>query len=525
MKFPCYFFFNTYCVKGDMCPFMHGTNGVAPASKPSKLDIATTDAHPIENKSSHGNDTGIPKAEQLSIGSVPSAPNEVQSQLTSKGMIEDEAPVQALERSPTPQVLSEGESYLLKFSSAPSTTVGLLDGKTHLSPDHSSEDNINNNVEPEEWCESSPGLDVLVDDGSEPLGFNEDSEYVMDYDGDLGHLLRYEYDEQCGFKSHDYADTGNPFGLAIYDSYDHELVREYGHDYLERGAKSFMGRPREPLPSHSKRAIPRNVHRERPGALDLRDHLRKRSRNNGGGHVSRNPRRHHRSSDRSDARNRQLSRRSGGWVQGRLASEVVINRTEPDDELGSGSKGSRYDGISRHSQLRHGKFKYGERERREKERRRTQEKSSMRFSGFPNKFHGQGGGNRGSAQEFNVFQGPKTLAEIKEEKRRAQGGENGSLIAGPNSRNPRRGFSGDFQGPKPLSEILKNKYGNGSVNEQEYDVKNGENNNVENYNGDDADGEMMYRGDVNIGLSEADDEYMDDDDDDDFSKKLGGLYA
>jgi len=60
---------------------------------------------------------------------------------------------------------------------------------------------------------------------------------------------------------------------------------------------------------------------------------------------------------------------------------------------------------------------------------------------------------RRSTQESTTFTGPKTLTQIKEEKKKAE--DNGDCIwkVGNSSRTT----LSNFQGPKPLSEILKGK--------------------------------------------------------------------
>ena len=65
-----------------------------------------------------------------------------------------------------------------------------------------------------------------------------------------------------------------------------------------------------------------------------------------------------------------------------------------------------------------------------------------------------------------TFSGPKTLAQIKEEKRRAREADGNSF----ESHIPqyfRRSRPIDFQGPKPLNEILKDKKRSGSSNGDE----------------------------------------------------------
>ncbi|PKA53841.1 Zinc finger CCCH domain-containing protein 19 [Apostasia shenzhenica] len=446
---PCYFFFNAICNKGEQCSFLHG---YFPDQKIMKAVSEVSDSHLPENKISASSDTGPASVE------LPADPPAVNLHLFKQNFLEEvlkqSAPVNVLEER------SQSAEYMVPDHEEPTdnshNALDLVDQSGQLSPYQSSEELMKVHVEPEldERWESSPGFDVLVDDGSEQLAYDDDgAEYVPAHNGesDLLHsqLLDYGFEGRADYDHLRYHDEGYLYGPSHYDNYDH-IEDGYLDDFSHQG--SFPNEERifengfdQKMKVMGRISSDQNV---RDDGWDLRDHLRKHKRMN----VHRFP---------LNSRKRRVSHARGTSQEKpmrcgtifpnycRLASEVgksVVPSLQGDIE-------STIDDHHRQDQTGYtevSRFKRARLRERERRRRRWNSPSTScdRHQSTNMKFL------RSLEVHHDGFVGPKTLAEIKEEKRRDK---TGGKISRDFLQYQKRQETIDFEGPKPLEELLKGK--------------------------------------------------------------------
>ncbi|GMQ06928.1 hypothetical protein CsSME_00051339 [Camellia sinensis var. sinensis] len=398
---PCYFYFNGFCNKGDGCSFLHGPDDGIPAWKSSRTDTAVSDAPPLENKMSAGSDTGT-------------APIETRCNPS------EAAPTRAVEI----QIEPKEDVHL--------PALGNIKDQNEQVDDY---------IEQEDWLESSPGFDVLVDNRSENLGYEEDPEYLIAIDRDgrelNGHFLGYDYEDPVEYDPA-YPDAGILDEHERLDSSD-QFDNEQRFDYIRK----VPGRSREkmfyPVLPRKRKFLPVDMAIDGRRGMDLRDHLRKRRVINGR-QVTSFSRRNN--SSRQVDQSQERSRRHGTqWLHGRLITEENSN-----GHRSHGKNGTLLNSINPQSWFRQSRSNKVGQHYKEKRQPKQQFHSSEVSRNTVSK-------KKRSAEESDMFTGPKTLAQIKEEKRKATGNGDSSGKLGHSS----RAISEEFQGPKPLSEILKDK--------------------------------------------------------------------
>lgn len=456
LKAPCFFYFNGFCNKGDRCPFLHGPGeDGTPAWKPSKTASAVTGAPPLENKTSTVSDTGSSPIKTL--------PNP--ASLTGSSPIKtlhnpsEAASIRAAEfqSNPKPDVHLSAHTNIEYQSASPDMSASeceeapvvssdmLLNGtdlarsRSLVCNDQSSEeDAVDGLLEREDCLESSPGFDVLVDDDRlHNLGFEEDPEYLLSIDRDETGLnvpfSGYDYEDQVE-DDPTYHDALLYYEQERYDSSD-QFDRRERFDSI----REFHGRSRErmlePILPRKRKSFPANLGADDQRGGDLRNHLKKRRRVIEGRRVTHFSKRNNTSFlvERMWERPRKFG---APWLFGRLNSEVH------GDRVGSFSK---YGNLLRPSRPRQ---QYVEK----RQPRQNFLSSEVCRKPVSRK-------RRSTEEKSNVFSGPKTLDQIREEKRRAK--EKGNSSGRPG--NSSRSILEEFQGPKPLSEILKERKNLGSA--------------------------------------------------------------
>ncbi|KAK1306669.1 Zinc finger CCCH domain-containing protein 32 [Acorus calamus] len=377
MNVPCYFFFNAYCNKGNLCQFLHGPPTITVPPQKSLHSASGLQAdHPPDNKASTGSDTGSASVE------VPT--NFFEG--TSKASAAPTNDIVVSERSPSlqPSIPECDEASMGK----------LLENPPEYTDGGESPEQASDPGEREERWESSPGFDVLVDDGSDQLPYDEERDYPLD---GKHHLFPYEYKEMVGYE--DQMDK-MLYDHSMYGSYDH-VDDVYIPDHVH-GERMLSTEPRERRRFPSRREIVINDHDD---GLDLRDQLRKQRRNGQGPPCRR--------------RDGERSVRHGREIHRRLVSEVGMNvisslHSESDHSGFNGGVGRRrWSGRLQRSRSR---SRQRQRER-ERERRRQMRRSPRLTSEIANE--------RRPIQADAGFSGPKTLAQIKEEKRAAEAARDG----------------------------------------------------------------------------------------------------
>jgi hypothetical protein len=440
---PCYFYLNGFCNKGDRCSFMHGPDGNAPAGKSTKTASRSSDTPALENKTSAGSETGSAPAETHLNPSESASKVPVNLNFLPKEELQQAVPKILFLQSASPQIaVCEYDDAVIRSESL-IPAEGFIQGRSHICTDQSSDEQVEDHIEePEERWESSPGFDVLVDDKSENLCYEDDPEYLLDLDREHrelnSHFLVCDFEDSVEY-DHTYPDAELLCERDICDGFDH-LDDEHLFTNVKRVPGHSRGKMLGSILSGKRKLMPMELTVGDCHGMDLRDHLGKR-RVIDGCRITSSSRRHGSAHliDRSQKRP-QRRHGMGQRLHRRLASEVGKNTIESHRENGTFLNGANQHGLLRHSLQDRSKKNF-------RKRRLPKRHFSSEVSREPVERE------RRSTQESTTFTGPKTLTQIKEEKKKAE--DNGDCIwkVGNSSRTT----LSNFQGPKPLSEILKGK--------------------------------------------------------------------
>lgn len=418
---------------------MHGSDGTAPSGKSVKPASASTDAPLLESKTFGGSEIGSALTETYLNPSeivtkmatdLDYLPKEEFQQLVAKN---------GFQRSVSPQIVVCEHDKAAIIRSETVLPEGFFQGRTLLCTDQILEEQVEEHIEPEERWESSPGFDVLVGDKLDNL--EDDPEYLLEMDREHRELNSHFYDfEDSVVYDPAYPDVEHISERDIYDGFDH-----LDAEHLFTTVKRFPGHSRDKMLgsmlSRKRKLVPMELTVGDSNGMDLREHLRRR-RVIDGRPIAGLSRRHHSSHliGRSEERRRRCG--MGHQLHGRLASEVGKNTIESHVE----NETFLLNGTRQHNFLRR-----SQQDRSNKQHFRKKRLAKRQFSSEVSKKSISRG--RRSIQEPTTFTGPKTLAQIKQEKKKAE--ENRDLIwkDGHSSRTT----VADFQGPKHLSEILDEK--------------------------------------------------------------------
>ncbi|XP_059637997.1 zinc finger CCCH domain-containing protein 34-like [Cornus florida] len=444
---PCYFFFNGFCNKGDRCSFLHGPDDGTSALKSLKTGSAVTNALPLENKTLAGSDTGSAPIE-THPNSCETAPKRVaEIQIKPTEDLHESAAEFVTDRSASPHVsASEYEEAAAVSSDSLLPAEGFVKDKSPIFMDQSSEEQMDDLIEREEWLESSPGFDVLVNNKSENLGYEDDLEYIVALDEEdrelSSHFPGFDYEDHVEYDPA-YLDAGTLFERDICDTYGH-LDDENTYGYVCKIPRRSGERMLDPILPGRRKFFPTDLATNSQRDMDLRDHLKKRRMIDG--HLVTDLSRRH-DSTRLTGRSREGRRQRAQRLHGRLALEAEnrIIRSHVRSEI-------LLNGVDKQGRFRETRINKSRQRSKEKRKAEQQFLSSEASRKQPLK-------KRRSIKESGVFEGPKTLAEIKEEKKKARENAYSYREMGDSSRTTLE----NFQGPKPLSEILKDKRGVGSV--------------------------------------------------------------
>ncbi|CAN4094317.1 unnamed protein product [Withania somnifera] len=427
---PCYYYFSGYCNKGERCLYLHGPNDDTTAWKSSKIASGVPDGPTAEKKISAGSETGPSAVEKYHTSS------EMEPEAAVHEYVKSKVNLHLMTNNVGEQSVSHETSG---SSSSEATAVGLdslvpAEGFSHggsdLSPNQSSDKEVEENLEREGWLESSPGFDVLVDDRVEGLSHEDDHYYMLHND-----MEDRELDER--FAGYDLENNleYDPAYPDIRIASDEELDESH-YNVENHEINEYVGEML--IPAHGrqsvrcKRKLPRELAFCGRSNVDLRDFLKKRRVNES------DPSNHlyrrfdlSRLSAREQGRDKHQSQGSQ-WMPQRRASKVNRNFSFSSGFVESANhlKKLRQSQGSSYRQQQH--FK----DRRQGWSRPFANASRKRMTEVP-----------------KMFSAPKTLAQIKEEKRKGREDVNSFEGTGPSGRSDRE----DFSGPKPLSEILKDR--------------------------------------------------------------------
>ncbi|KAK4775161.1 hypothetical protein SAY86_010096 [Trapa natans] len=429
---PCYFYYNGFCNKGSTCFFSHGPNRFAPPTGNSQKDNSAVTRWPLSK-----NDPLVRKSIESSRGernitsstTVPKAT--VQSRPASANILKHrELPENCVAK-------SEAASEDVSGSFLPvDLTLKRSRGTTNQS--------LEQHVVMEKRWKAPPGFHVFATgDNSENLYCEDDQEeyspqYVQHTDELISPL------SGCDFELPDEHDPMNHeaeffCSYGVYDCYrNSDSPHSLGdtgtaQDELSGGAPDCLWSAERDL-LHMKVEVG-----DCPNVADLRDRLsRPIGIENDDGSASWILRRHY-SSGSNGYRPTRLGR--NGFSQ-RLHRKLISlhgkNPVGSVKDYGFSFNVVRKRGVHRH--LRVQNFRKYKGKRQVYATTRALKNSSSR-------------GRRSHQEERAAFAGPKTLDQIKEEQMRAEWNKEDSDVCS------RANSVVNFQGPKPLSELLNNKIG------------------------------------------------------------------
>lgn len=456
---PCIFFQKGYCLKGDLCPFMHSP--YSSNDRVAQLAAATPITEFQSYKKTFG---GLQKSTQ----------EQKDSQNNIQKPVEVPVPVKSVPRmAPLRDGVTTHKTFPLhaglddelpryKPSNVHSAGTGKSARSNHNQQvDELDNQSILNGKDADEFSrDPSPGFDVLVDGelGESDYYHNEDQfGGTSGHDGrNLNPLNDYEIDRTSDYHSMDDVERDMYTDPRGYDSYEH-----YGRKTHRVSSERMLAGS-----AHTeRRRHPISDSAERTDESDLRHHLLKQKRgDNVRSVVSHNRSRENRFDDRiyrPPQRDHMRARES--VITSRLRGRINIpgRSTSPDNRTGSWSEKETDRGRHR------GRLSPERLQGRLKERIKgrvqedlNNENRSIRSSRM--RHESKDNINENGAR----FTGPKSLSELKVKKsesneqhvndRQLLGKRKYPKLDGA----PQQGEDDiSFEGPKPLSEILKRKRG------------------------------------------------------------------
>ncbi|XP_031096543.1 zinc finger CCCH domain-containing protein 32-like [Ipomoea triloba] len=407
-RVPCFFYYNGFCNRAEKCVFLHGPDDGAPTRKPSKTLSAVNDGPYLEKKTSVGSETGSAPVE-THPNSFKSNPNRAADENTRREVnlhsAKDNLTIGNTSRDISGSPSEEADAMNLN-SSPP--VEGFNQGGFRSSFIHHSDDEVDDDVEREELLESSPGFDVLVG-GRSDLGY-ENHDYLMQHDVDGGELngqyLGYDFEENIEYDP-EYPDMTTLFEEDLCDS-----VENFDNEYNSESLRIIHSHVREreemngTLPRKRKLWHTDLGFHER-GNVELRNYLKKHQIVDAST-ISYYPKRHDSSHLSTQSRGRHFLQGSR-WMHRRVASKVESNgirsRLDKQNLLNCTNQQNALRGyrMNGYRQL----FKGSRQGKRQH---------------FPSKFSRRRvSRKRESTEDSTMFNGPKTLSQIKEEKTKGRG--------------------------------------------------------------------------------------------------------
>lgn len=455
---PCIFFQKGYCLKGDRCPFLHGPN---PLSNKVQQAPATPITEPPTFKKALN---GLEKCTQgkaniqLNASKIADAPiqaksiSEVEATVTREGM-------PARKHGPSPGDLTE-EPLKYKETDGPIDN-GNLRSRTSRAHHASSLDDqsFQNGRDADDGLrESSPGFDVLVDDKLRGDQYYQHEDQYVRMRGHEGRSLNeFEMGHHDDYNSVADVDPEIYHSRHGYDSYD-RLHERYAWDQHRVSSERSLGEPahydrRDPYKSKSPDFIQNS---------DLRHRLSNKQRRVNGLKSVVNPdyNPENQPEDRGSWATRRESRRSpahessrSSRLQGRIKLPRRGSPSERENERGR-NWGRLSPSRPQVSSSQQGRLR-------------------DRLSGRIQDERNEGRNLRGPAMRRDSikddgtdFAAPKSLAELKGTKQtdtKHQQSKGQQSVSGGRLRDTVIASSVgaesvlSFEGPKPLSEILKRK--------------------------------------------------------------------
>ena len=441
---PCIFFQKGLCLKGDRCAFLHGPNPNTGNKVVTQVPMTSQGTETPSFKKPFGGSEKYTQEKKTSQGNVAKSVGGLEAKPAQK--VETASQRNNFELEKEKRVLPplagfDNETSRFKVTSTLPVTNGPTVARSnrphqaHVPDDHS----FHNGKDSDEFLrESSPGFDVLVADEL------RNSDYYHGED-EFGNARGPDERNLDSLNEYDLRHSAD-YGLAAdidqerfrvpqpHDSYDH-TQEPYVWEQHRRASAHLERR------SHRRSDSPDNVE-----VSDLRHHLSKRRRVNGLKSVvtndyaleSHGEQQSHRLFSRKDSHQLPMNESS---LSNRFRGRIKLPANGADDHAERESDRGRI-----RSRLSSGRLQAPHQGRlQDRIRERVQDDERRNFR------------DRSMGDRRSDFTGPKSLAELKngrstENKEQQSLGKRKSLREHPQSEDDIQ-----FEGPKPLSEILKEK--------------------------------------------------------------------
>ncbi|XP_015895883.1 zinc finger CCCH domain-containing protein 17 [Ziziphus jujuba] len=459
---PCIFFQKGLCLKGDRCAFLHGPNPTN-TSKVLQAPAATQGSEPMNPKKVFGSLQKCTQDQKIINTNVSKAVG-IHPEVSSALKLETALPKNRVsaERNVPATKASDDEALRYKAMSSLPVINGnsiIRPNRTHqiiVSDDHG----FQNGKDADEFLrESSPGFDVLVDDElGDPDYFHGEDQYgrTRAHDGrNMNPVDDYDIDRSADYSSVADADRERFRDPRGYDSYEH-LQEQYGWDQHRASSERVVVGPAHlDRRGYHKSGSPDNIN-----GSDLRNRLSKQKRGNGLRSVISHD--YDRTDHFEEQNYRGSSRRDSHQLhphEGSLSSRLRGRIKLPRDS--SPANGSDFRLEREVDRGRNRSRLSPSRPQVSSPQGRLQDRIKGRLQGD---YHNEGRISRGlrirrEDDRSGDFAGPKSLAELKVGK--VGESKDQSLLGKRKSvrmEDPQQSEGHlSFEGPKPLSEILKRK--------------------------------------------------------------------
>ncbi|XP_014523737.1 zinc finger CCCH domain-containing protein 17 [Vigna radiata var. radiata] len=467
---PCFFFQKGLCLKGDRCAFMHGPPAPSTGNKVAAQVPVTSQG--VENpgfKKPFGTNEKYTQERKTSQGNVAKSGGDPEPKPAPKI---DSAPKRNMfeleKEMPPPSGGFDNEASRFKTSSPPVTNGPTVVRSSRLHQARVPDDhNFHSGKDNDEFLrESSPGFDVLVADEL------RNSDYYHGED-EFGKARGPDERNLDSLNEYDLGHSGE-YGLAA--DIDRERFRvPQGYESYDHTQEPYLWEQHRKASAHlDRRTRRRSGSPENAEISDLRHHLSKRRKVNGlksvvshdhalEGHGEEQS---HRSFSRKDSLQLPLNESSLG---NRFRGRIKLPANGDTDQLERDDRGRIRGRLlsGRLQATQQGRIHDRMRGRLQDDERRNSKDRLMGRELI--------GGDRSD------FAGPKSLAELKNgrnpENREPQPlGKRGTL----RDDHPQSEDDLQFDGPKPLSEILKEKKRGGPGGRADGDSGNGKSSNIKN---------------------------------------------
>ncbi|KAG9442352.1 hypothetical protein H6P81_018206 [Aristolochia fimbriata] len=461
---PCFYFQKGHCLKGDRCPFLHSPlpvgNMTPPQSLPSNMANSVTERPQSLTKTVGilSKCTSEQKLRQINMDKSVEVLSQVEEVMPNNAVL--------LKKNMAPATINK-EVPISKQSSVPVTSGN---GGRNSSRSSQQLERFQNGKEGDEFLrESSPGFDVLVDNEL------EDSNYYHNED----ELERNPGAGGRDFNKHGYSLSSEvkfdrePFNdFSEYDQYGRHY--QYGWEHNHRSSSERV-LERSSMSAMDRRGLLKPESPDKVDRSDLRYRLSKQRRINGS-----------KLSSGTDMRG-EFHKREDRFVE----EQVYTSRSRRDQRHlpHEASKSSRLQGRLKLPEIPagdDGSDLYADREI-ERGRNHGRSSPSRPISSYPGRLHhsrlnrtqedfsierrsNRGPSVRREELDFLDFEGPKSLAELKGVKTSGKGDEQtthntgAAMKLGKALGQLESEDSLSFEGPKPLSVILKRKRAASSEN-------------------------------------------------------------